>query len=224
MSYYGDGRVSSDFVGLARPAPRRRRARHAPRLLHRVVGQRHGGKVQRRQPRQPRRPGPAGSTTRCARPTTTPSLVPGRSIRPGGPAEPFRFAPREDLDLDKLRAIVADPKQTVVNRNRSALTCGWMTPRRVAAAHPAVDPDARGQHAAPPPRRDVRRIPARRPQRQRSGSMLATAAYGDGGPLVHPAGALLRRGRLRALGCLRGGHPANRPTARPIADLLRKTT
>ena len=73
----------------------------------------------------------AGWSTPTATPTSTPAA---RSFR--WLTAPFIFQPREDFDLDRLKAIVADPKQTIVNRNRNAMTCGWLI--RLAVERPIM--------------------------------------------------------------------------------------
>ena len=99
----------------------------------------------------------------------------------------FSFAPRADLDVDKLKAIVADPKQSLLNRNRGAMTCGWLA--RVASQRPIVlsrlDLGDGGT--------TLLHLPAETfveyqldAQRALPGKFLATAAYGDGGPWYIP--------------------------------------
>jgi hypothetical protein len=98
---------------------------------------------------------------------------------------PVTFAPRSDLDLDRLKAIVTDPKQTLVNRNRSAMACGWMT--RAASKRPVLISKLELAGTT------VMHLPAETfveyqldAQGLRPGAVLATAAYGDGGPWYIP--------------------------------------
>src|SRR6185312_8362008 len=100
-------------------------------------------------------------------------------------SHPFRFAARSDLDLDKLKAMVANPKETIVNRNRNAMACGWLI--RVASRRPILlsTLDLGGV--------TLLHLPAEtfveyqlEAQRERPDTLLATAAYGDGGPWYIP--------------------------------------
>ncbi len=99
---------------------------------------------------------------------------------------PFTFGPRSDLDLDKLKAIVADPKQTLMNRNRDAMACGWLT--RLASKRPIVLSTLDLAGAA-----TLLHLPAEtfveyqlNAQTSIPKTFLATAAYGDGGPWYIP--------------------------------------
>ena len=99
---------------------------------------------------------------------------------------PFTFGPRSDLDLDKLKAIVADPKQTLVNRNRDAMACGWLT--RLASMRPILLSTLDLAGAA-----TLLHLPAETfveyqldAQASIPKTFLATAAYGDGGPWYIP--------------------------------------
>ncbi len=186
MSYYGDGQVSSDFVGLAR----RRRDEEEPDTLH-VYFTGSAGNVTA---------GKYNDGARANRAILADRVHAGmvaadRDAEAAGPSARLRgstgsrprssLRPREDLDLDALKAIVADPKQTVVNRNRNAMVCGWLM--RLAARRPIVLSrldlgDVTLLH-----------LPAEtfveyqlNAQRLRPDSMLATAAYGDGGPWYIP--------------------------------------
>jgi hypothetical protein len=184
MSYYGDGRVSSDFVGLAR----NRRDVEEPDTLH-VYFTGSAGNVT------------AGKYNDGAKANR--AVLAGRvhdgmraadedakahSAAPGAvtwTARPFVFDPREDLDLDRLKSVVADPKQTVVNRNRGAMTCGWLL--RVAAKRPVLlsklDLGAATLLHLPAETFVEYQLEA---QKSRPGAVIATAAYGDGGPWYIP--------------------------------------
>ncbi|WP_435010639.1 hypothetical protein P12x_001918 [Tundrisphaera lichenicola] len=184
MSYYGDGRVTSDFVGIARD----RRDAEEPEALHIYFT------------------GSAGDVTAGKYNTGT---VPERAIladrihrgmveadriakghsepldRVNWATAPIRFAAREDLDLDQLKAIVADPNAKVVDRNRSAMTCGWLI--RQATRRPILLSrlDLGGV--------SLLHLPAETfvdyqlsAQASRPDRPVATAAYGDGGPWYIP--------------------------------------
>jgi hypothetical protein len=185
MSYYGDGRVTSDFVGLARD----RRDRDEPCVLH-VYFTGASGNVT------------AGKYNDGSHPVRNvlADRVHTAMVEADGPcrdleqpieslswtAAPFTFTPREDLDLDRLKAIVADPKRTVTERNLTAMTCGWLI--RTAAKRPILlgkldlGPELSTLH-----------LPAETfveyqldAQTVRADSFLATACYGDGGPWYIP--------------------------------------
>jgi hypothetical protein len=184
MSYYGDGRVSSDFVGLAR----QRRDEEEPAALH-VYFTGSAGDVTAGKYNDGAKANRAILADRVHEAMVAADRESDARARPlerfAWITAPFVFRPREDLDLDALKAIVVDPKQTVVNRNRSALTCGWLI--RVASKRPILLSrldlgDVTLLH-----------LPAEtfveyqlNAQRLRPESMLATAAYGDGGPWYIP--------------------------------------
>ena len=125
MSYYGDGRVSSDFVGIAR----HRRDQDEPDTLHvyftGAAGNITAGKYN---------DGAKANRVVLADRIHQGMLAADRDAddhaRPlgaiGWKTAPFLFRPRADLDLDRVQAIVSDPKQTVVIRNRHAMICGWL--------------------------------------------------------------------------------------------------
>jgi hypothetical protein len=186
MSYYGDGRVSSDFVGLAR----QRRDVEEPETLHvyftGAAGNVTAGKYN---------DGTHATRAILAHRVHAGMVAADRAaedrVRPLDRIEwvtaPFVFQPREDLDLDALKAIVADPKQSVVNRNRNAMTCGWLM--RLASKRPILLSRLELGAAT------LLHLPAEtfveyqlRAQRLRpaDGPLLATAAYGDGGPWYIP--------------------------------------
>ena len=137
---------------------------------------------------RPGRPGPRGDGRRRPRRRATTS---GRST-PRWDDAPVPLRPREDLDLDQLKAIVADPKQTVVNRNRNAMACGWLI--RLATRRPILlsrlDLGAVTLLHLPPRRSWSTSSTPRRsgPTRSSPRPPTATAA------LVHPAEAALPRG------------------------------
>jgi hypothetical protein len=182
MSHYGQGRVSCDFVGIAR----NRRDADEPGVLHVYFT------------------GSAGNVTAGKYNDGSPPLRFALADRVRqGMAEadrdgddrrhaldtiswttaPFRFRPRSDLD--RLKALVADPKRTVVDRNRSAMACGWL--ERVATGRPILlsrlDLGAATLLHLPAETFVEYQLDA---QKVRPGRFLATAAYGDGGPWYIP--------------------------------------
>jgi hypothetical protein len=184
MSYYGDGRVSSDFVGLARC----RRDDEEPDTLHVyftgsagnvTAGKYNDGAVENRAILADRVHTAMADADRAADSHVQPF------DRLGWRTAPFLFGPREDLDFDALKAIVFDPKQTVVNRNRNAMTCGWLL--RLASKRPILLSRLDLGDAS------VIHLPGEtfveyqlNAQRLVPDTMLATAAYGDGGPWYIP--------------------------------------
>lgn len=184
MSYYGDGRVSSDFVGLAR----NRRDVEEPDTLH-VYFTGSAGNVTAGKYNDGARENRAVLANRVHQGMrAADDEAQGRAVPLGKvhwATRPFVFAPREDLDLERLKAIVANPKETVVNRNRNAMTCGWLI--RVASKRP-ITLSKLDLGAA-----TLLHLPAEtfveyqlRAQKVRPDQILATAAYGDGGPWYIP--------------------------------------
>ena len=185
MSYYGDGRVSSDFVGLAR----QRRDEEEPGALH-VYFTGSAGNITAGKYNDGARENRAILADRVHAAMIAADREADANPRPlerfDWITASFTFRAREDLDLDALKAIVADPKQTVVNRNRNALTCGWLI--RLASKRPILL--SRLDLGDGP---TLLHLPAEtfveyqlKAQAVRPDTMLATAAYGDGGPWYIP--------------------------------------
>jgi len=184
MSYYGDGRVTCDFVGLAR----NRRDAEEPEALH-VYFTGSSGNVT---------PGKYNDGNHANRPVLA-ERVHAAMVAADASARaratkletiewhtsPLTLAPREDLDLDRLKAIVADTGRSVVERNRSAMTCGWLL--RTATKRPILLSRLELGGVS------LLHLPAEtfveyqlEAQRIRPGTLLAIAAYGDGGPWYLP--------------------------------------
>ena len=184
MSYYGDGRVSSDFVGLAR----NRRDVEEPDTLH-VYFTGSAGNVTAGKYNDGAKANRAILADRVHEGMRAADEDARARAVAVGPVEwstrPFVFGPREDLDLDRLKSVVADPKQTVVNRNRGAMTCGWLM--RVAAKRPILlsklDLGAATLLHLPAETFVEYQIQA---QTACPKTVLAAAAYGDGGPWYIP--------------------------------------
>jgi hypothetical protein len=221
MSYYGDGRVTSDFVGLAR----QRRDEEEPGALH-VYFTGCAGNVTA---------GKYNDGSKSMRGVLTDRVHAGmvaadaeadaharRLDMIGWVTDPIRFAPREDLDLDALKAIVADSKQSVVNRNRNAMTCGWLI--RVASGRPILlsrlDLDGVTVLHLPGETFVEYQLDA---QRLRPDTLLATASYGDGGPWYIPLKRSFAEGGYEPSVAFasRETEPMYREA---IAGLLRKTS
>jgi hypothetical protein len=182
MSYYGDGRVSSDFAGLAR----KQRQKDEPGCLHLYftgcAGNIAAGKY--------------NDGSREMRPVLTRRVYEGiveseKGLRPEPVGEvSWRThdvlpPPRAGLTAEKLEGQIADKKNPVVGRNRPSYQLAWLrrlgrkTPIVLSALHvnaltllhlPAecfVEYQLRAQQAWPD-------------------RFLAVAAYGDGGPWYIP--------------------------------------
>jgi hypothetical protein len=183
MSYYGDGRVSSDFVGLARA---KRDAEEPAETLH-VYFTGASGNVTAGKYNDGSKPMRAVLAERIHAGMVGADRQSRLSRLDGAEwlTAPVLFPSREDLDLDTLMAIVADPNQTVVNRNRNALTCGWL--KRQESGHPIL------LSRLNLPGISILNLPGETfieyqlyAQWLMNGKPLATAAYGDDGPWYIP--------------------------------------
>ena len=217
MSYYGDGRPSSDFVGLAR----NRRDAEEPDVLH-VYFTGSAGNITAGKYNDGAKANRGLLADRVHEGMVAADRDANAHAQPLGSLRwhvaPFVFGPREDLDLDQLRGIVADPKQTTVNRNRSAMACGWLV--RLATNRPILLSrlDLGGA--------TLLHLPAEtfveyqlEAQKLRDG--LAVAAYGDGGPWYIPLKRSFAEGGYEPSVALvsRESEPLYR---KAIADLLRR--
>lgn len=184
MSYYGDGRVSSDFVGLARA----RRDADEPGVLHVyftgcagnvtagkyndgskearpiLVGRMHAGMV-------------AADTSADSQLSKIDSIA--------WKVLPHVFKPNEAFDYDALLATVVNEKNPVVTRNRNAMFCGWLkrlqTPSPILLGRLDIN---KGSIITLPAETFVEyQLGA---QELRPGGYVACAAYGDGGPWYIP--------------------------------------
>jgi hypothetical protein len=184
MSHYGQGRVSCDFVGLAR----NRRDADEPGVLH-VYFTGSAGNVTAGKYND----GSDAQRGVLADRVHEGMLAADRDADDHGrpldsaawTSAPIRFRPRADLDIDRIKAIVSDPKQTVVERNRGAMAYGWL--ERVASGRPILlsrlDLGAATLIHLPAETFVEYQLEA---QRARPDAFLATAAYGDGGPWYIP--------------------------------------
>ncbi len=219
MSYYGDGRPSSDFVGLAR----QKRDEEEPETLHVYftgsAGNITAGKYN------------DGSHTQRAVLADRVHFGMVAADRDADRAsmrldslewttDPIRFRPREDLDFDELVAIVKDPKDTTVNRNRLSMACGWL--KRLETGRPIL----LGRLDLPGV--TVVHLPAETfveyqldAQKLLGDVPLATAAYGDGGPWYIPLRRSFDEGGYEPSVALvsRDTEPMYK---KAIADLLRR--
>lgn len=184
MSYYGDGRVSSDFVGLACA----RRDREEPETLHLYLtgaagditaGKYNDGSKFNRIVLTDRIHAAMLAADKAGRDQSRPLE------RADWFTVPIRFEPRADLDPGRLEAIVADPKESTANRHRAAMACGWLA--RLATDRPILLSrlDLPGVRLLGLPAEtfvsyqlEAQAVDPETP--------LVTAAYGDGGPWYIP--------------------------------------
>ncbi|MEO6788859.1 MAG: hypothetical protein ABI318_22280, partial [Chthoniobacteraceae bacterium] len=182
MSHYGQGHVSSDFVGLAR----KRRQKDEPGCTHiyftGCAGNIAAGKYNDGSPE--------------ARVRLTQRIYDGivaseKSLSPA-PIADVLWKTQEILPptnpvfvAEKLRAMLADRKNLPANRIRPAMTLGWM--QRVENRTPIILSALHLGDIA------LLHLPAEcfveyqlRAQQLAAGRFLATAAYGDGGPWYVP--------------------------------------
>ena len=185
MSYYGDGRVTSDFVGLARD----RRDRDEPGALH-VYFTGSAGNVTAGKYNDGSRPNRISLADRIHAAMVAADLASRdrvdrlNAIR--WTTRPHLFSPRDDLDLDRLKSVVADANRQAVERNRTAMTCGWLirseSKRPITLGRLDLGPTVSTLH-----------LPAETfveyqldAQAARHDGWIATAAYGDDGPWYIP--------------------------------------
>jgi hypothetical protein len=182
MSYYGDGRVSSDFAGLAR----KQRQADEPNVVHLYftgcAGNIAAGKY--------------NDGSHEMRPVLVRRLYEGivqseNELRPipidsvGWHTREIIPPARDGLTLDSLEKQISDKSATVVNRNRPSFELSWL--RRLEHRTPIV---LSALHL-----NGIRllHLPSEcfveyqlRAQMMRPDAFVAAAAYGDGGPWYIP--------------------------------------
>lgn len=182
MSYYGDGRVSADFCGLAR----RRRQREEPDCLH-LYFNGCGGNVGAGKYNDGSKPMRRVLTERMYQAITLSEA----DLRPE-PVEsidwrtaPFLPEPHPRFDAGDLAARIADPSRSVVQRNRPSFTLAYL--RRFARGEPIVVSSLQVNDIS------MLHLPGEcfveyqlRAQEMRPERFVATAAYGDDGPWYIP--------------------------------------
>jgi hypothetical protein len=182
MSYYGDGRVSSDFAGLAR----KQRQQEEPEVMH-VYFTGCAGNIAA---------GKYNDGSREMRPILVRRLHQGivqseSELRPV-PVDHVAWQtaqivprPSDELAIESLEHQIADKSAAVVNRNRPSFQLSWL--RRLERKIPIV---LSTLHIGA-----VRllHLPSEcfveyqlRAQALRPDAFVATAAYGDGGPWYIP--------------------------------------
>lgn len=183
MSYYGDGRVSADFPGLARY----RREISEPGVFRlyltgcagNVTAGKYndGSKVRRAELADRLEAAMIASDAAADERAGAISADPELTVRP------FTFSPRADLDPEKLRAIVRDPKATTADRNRSAMAASWLERigRPIRLASLALNKNA--ILSLPGETFVEYQLAAKKANPDWN---LCVAAYGDGGPWYIP--------------------------------------
>lgn len=183
MSYYGDGRVSSDFAGLAR----KQRQKNEPKCAHLYFTGCAGNVAA----------GKYNDGSKKMRPILTQRVYEGilaseKTLKPE-PIDNVAWStktvlppPRKGFDVKQLGMQIADKKQRVVNRNRPSYRLAWM--QRAGKKEPPVILSALHVNDV-----TLLHLPAEmfveyqlRAQKLAPKRFVATAAYGDGGPWYVP--------------------------------------
>lgn len=185
MSYYGDGRVSSDFTGLARKRLQVAEPECSHLYFTGCAGNVSAGKYN--DGSQPQRAVLAerifAGMTRAAA-----QLQPVPLERVAWRTAEVLPEPREGFSIEELEKQIEDDRQRVVNRNRPAYRWAWM--KRLQKKDPLLLSSLHLNENA------VLHMPAEsfieyqlRAGRLVGDRFLATAAYGDGGPWYIPTAA-----------------------------------
>jgi hypothetical protein len=182
MSYYGDGRVSADFCGLAR----KRRQRQEPDCTH-LYFNGCGGNIGA---------GKYNDGSKEMRPVLTQRILDGIVASENGldpqPIGSVRWEtcdiqPPSDkrFDEEQIMRVINDKKQSVVSRNRPSYTVAWL--RRTAARVPITLSTLHVNNVS------LLHLPSEcfveyqlRAQAAAPNRFVACAAYGDGGPWYIP--------------------------------------
>ena len=183
MSHYGQGKVTPDFCGLARQAQQAAEPGCTHLYFNGCGGNIGAGKYNDGSP--------------AMRPILRDRIHAGiqsslASLKPQ-PIESVVWSTCEILpkpstvfDAEQLRGLIADPKQSVVTRNRSAYTLAWL--QRCAANGPPIVLSGLHLNGV-----SILHLPAEcfieyqlRAQQQSTHRFVACAAYGDGGPWYIP--------------------------------------
>ncbi len=191
MSYYGDGRVSSDFCGLAR----QKRQADEPKILqvyftgcagNIAAGKYNDGTRENRPVLRDR----MYAAMAAAWKATERHAVKGWEWR----VEPVRLPPRaeKNFGIEASRKVLEDPKQTAARRGNAAFQIAWrqrldrpidltcLDLGKALVLHLPGEPFIEYQLAAQGLRRDA---------------FVCVAGYGDGGPgYIPPAAAYLQGG------------------------------
>jgi hypothetical protein len=213
MSYYGDGRVSSDFCGLAR------RQRAAESKVFQVyftgcagnvtAGKYNDGSKENRPILRDR----IHAAMKAAWEATKRHPLDRLAWR----VEPLRLAPREEKSFgaEESRKVLEDPKAAKARRGNAALHLGWLARRErpidltcldlesALVLHLPGEPFIEYQLAA---------------QKMRPDAFVCVAGYGDGGPGYIPTDRAYLEGGYEPTVAL--ARPSQVPLTRAIAKLL----
>jgi hypothetical protein len=182
MSYYGDGRVSSDFVGLAR----KRRQAEDPQCRHiyftGCAGNVAAGKYNDGTPAARRQLTDRMYAAMCQ---SEQALERTGIEQLSWKTVPIQPPPRSTFLADELEKQIADAARSVVDRNRPAFTLAWL--RRCEQRLPIVLSALHINHVS------LLHLPAESfveyqlyAQEKATQRFVAVAAYGDGGPWYLP--------------------------------------
>jgi hypothetical protein len=215
MSYYGDGRVSSDFCGLAR----QKRQDDDPRVFqvyftgcagNITAGKYNDGAKENRAVLRDRMYQAMGAAWRA----TERHAITGWEWR----IEPLRLAPRPEKSFGEAasRAVLEDPKQTTVRRNNAAFQLAWLKRierpieltcldlGKALVVHMPGEPFIEYQLKAQELRRDA---------------FVCVAGYGDDGPGYIPTAKAFFEGGYEPTVALAA--PSEEVLYRSLAKLLR---
>lgn len=190
MSYYGDGRVSADFCGLAR----KERQQQEPECTH-LYFNGCGGNIGAGKYNDGSKPMRAVLTQRMLKgiveseQALTPQSIQSVSWETHDILPPVN----PQFDEDALMKQISDPKQRVVSRNRPSYTVAWI--RRVSSNLPITLSSMHINNVS------LVHLPSEsfveyqfRAQATAPDRFVACAAYGDGGPWYIPTAAAYPQG------------------------------
>lgn len=182
MSYYGDGRVSSDFAGLAR----KQRQQEEPDCLHlyftgcagNVAAGKYNDASAERRPVLTRRIHDAMIASETGLTRRPVSALTWKTTNVLPPARP-------SLSAEALAQMVATTTHSILDRNRAAFWLAWLhrleqrAPITISALHLG---DVKLLHLPGEPFIEFQL----RAQQMQPDDFVCTAAYGDGGPWYIP--------------------------------------
>lgn len=187
MSYYGDGRVCSDFVGLARRRLEKEDAGCTHLYFTGCAGNVAAGKYNDGTPEARRE---LTDRMHAALAGSLSSLKLSPIERAGWQTQEILPAPRDTFTAERLAADVANKENSLANRIRGSMMLGWL--KRCEAKTPVVLSSLHLDSAGGK-RTTLLHLPAEsfveyqlKAQSLAPDRFVATAAYGDGGPWYIP--------------------------------------
>ncbi|RLS57191.1 MAG: hypothetical protein DWH91_04845 [Planctomycetota bacterium] len=191
MSYYGDGRVTPDFCGLARDVVQESEPDCTHLYFNGCGGNIGAGKYNDGSP--PMRP-ILRDRIRSAIDQNLRQLTPQPLTKLAWATCEILPVPQSTFDAEQIARQIADPRQSVVNRNRPAYTLAWL--QRCTNHGPPIV--LSGLHLNEVV---LAHLPAEcfveyqlQAQAQAPDRFVACAAYGDGGPWYLPTRAAYPQG------------------------------